>query len=155
MLLDQIQTDLKNAQLARDEVKVSTLRLLLSEAKNKEIAKGESLTDEEVVSLIQREVKKRTEAAEGFRKGGREDSVLKEESEAKVLENYLPARLSTEELTKIVEGTINELGASTMQDMGRVIGAVMGKVKGQASGGAVSAIVKEKLSTLQEGSSEP
>lgn len=147
MLLDQIQTDLKNAQLSRDEVKVSTLRLLLSEVKNKEIVKGEPLSGEDIISVIAREVKKRTEAAEGFRKGGREDSAVKEENEAKVLANYLPARMEDEELTKIIEETINELGASSMQDMGRVMGVVMGKVKGQADGGAVSAIVKDKLTT--------
>lgn len=147
MLLDQIQTDLKNAQLNRDEVKVSTLRLLLSEIKNAEIQKGQSLSDEDLTSVIQREVKKRKEAAAGFRSGDREDSALKEEGEAKILEGYLPAQLSTEELTKIVTDTINEVGATSMADMGKVIGAVMGKVKGQADGGTISGLVKEKLST--------
>lgn len=146
MLLDQLQADLKNAQLARDEVKVSTLRLLLSEAKNKEIEKGGSLSDEDIISLIQREVKKRKEAAAGFRSGGREDSAVKEEAEAKVLEAYLPAQMDVEELTKIVEDTINEMGASSLADLGKVMGAVMGKVKGQADGTIVSNLVKERLS---------
>lgn len=145
MLLDQIQSDLKEAQLARDEVKVSTLRLLLSEIKNKEISKGGVLSDEEIVAIIQREVKKRKEAAAGFRSGGREESAVKEELEAKVLEAYLPSQLGTEELTKIVEETITELGASSISDMGKVIGAVMGKVKGRADGGIVSQLVKSKL----------
>lgn len=145
MLLDQIQTDLKNAQLSREEVRVSTLRLLLSEIKNGEIAKGGLLSDDDVITIIQREVKKRKEAATGFRSGEREDSALKEELEAKVLESYLPEQISTEELTKLVEDTINELGAKSMVDMGKVIGAVMGKIKGRADGGTVSSIVKEKL----------
>lgn len=145
MLLDQIQTDLKNAQLSRDEIKVSTLRLLLSEIKNKEIAEGGSLSDEDVVSVVQREAKKRTEAAAGFRAGDREDSALKEESEAKVLENYLPVQLNNEELTKMVEEAINEMGASSLADMGKVMGAVMGKVKGRAGGTTVSNLVKERL----------
>lgn len=145
MLLDTIQTDLKNAQLTRDEIKVSTLRLLLSEVKNKEISKGEQLSDEDVVLVIYKEVKKRKEAAEGFRTGGREESAVKEEAEAKILIDYLPQQMNNEELTKIVEETINELGVSTVVDMGKVIGIVMGKVKGQADGGMVSAIVKGKL----------
>lgn len=145
MLIDQLQQDLKNAQLARDEVKVSTLRLLLSEIKNFEIAKGAEPSDEDIISVVGREVKKRKEAALGFRSGNREQQALKEEAEGSILQNYLPAQLSTEELTKIVEESINELGATTIQDMGKVIGAVMGKVKGKTDGGAVSGIVKAKL----------
>lgn len=145
MLIDQIQIDLKNAQLSRDEVKVSTLRLLLSEIKNGEIAKGQPLSDEDIISIISREVKKRKEAAAGFRAGGREESALKEEAESKVLESYLPAQISNEELTKIISETINEMGASGVTDMGKVIGVVMSKVKGKAEGAQVSAIVKAKL----------
>lgn len=145
-MLDKLQEDLKEAQLKRDEVKVSTLRLLLSEIKNAEIAKGGKLSDEDTVSVIQREVKKRKEAATGFRSGGREDAALKEEAEQKVLESYLPAQISNDQLTKIIEDTITEVGAKSMADMGKVMGAVMGKVKGQADGGMVSYLVKEKLS---------
>lgn len=148
---DKIKSDLKAAQLNRDEVKVSTLRLLLSEIKNKEIVLRQSsgqavLSDEDVISVIQREVKKRKEAAEGFRSGGREESALKEEAELKFLQSYLPAQLSNEELTKIVEETINELGVVSMADMGKVMGAVMGKVAGRADGGTVSVVVKARLS---------
>ncbi len=145
MLIDQIQSDLKNAQLSRDEVGVSTLRLLLSEIKNGEISKGASLSDDNVISIIQREVKKRKEAAAGFRSGGREESALKEELEAKVLEGYLPEQISNEELTKLVQDTINELGAKSVADMGKVMGAVMGKAKGRVDGSQVSSIVKERL----------
>lgn len=145
MLLDGIQSDLKEAQLARDEVKVSTLRLLLSEIKNAEIAKVGDLSDQDIISVIQKEVKKRKEAATAFRSGGREEAAVKEEVESRILEQYLPAQLSTGELTNIVEDTINEMGAATVQDMGKVIGAVMSKVKGQADGGAVSSIVKERF----------
>lgn len=146
-MVDKIREDLKQAQLASDEVKVSTLRLLLSEIQNNQIKKGPDavLSDDEMVSIIQREIKNRKEGAEGFRKGGREISALKEEAEQKVLEVYLPAQLSIGELTKIVETSINETGATSLQDMGKVIGMVMSKVKGQADGGSVSAIVKEKL----------
>ena len=146
MLLGTIQTDLKNAQLARDEVKVSALRMLLSEIHNMNIQKGGELSDAEVVSIVQREVKKRKEAAAGFRSGDREASAKKEEAELEVLMVYLPAQLSTEELTKIIVESINETGAVSISDMGKVIGSVMGKVAGRAGGGTVSALVKEKLS---------
>lgn len=146
-MVDKIRQDLKQAQLDGDEVKVSTLRLLISEIQNSQIKKGPEsvLTDEEIISIIQREIKNRKEAAEGFRKGGREDSAKKEEAEQKILEVYLPAQLTTGELTQIIETSINEIGATSMSDMGKVISLVMGKVKGRSDGGSVSAIVKEKL----------
>lgn len=146
-MLDRIQNDLRQAQLSHDEVKVSTLRLLLSEVKNGEISKGGPLSDNELIAIVQREMKKRKEAAAGFRAGGREESALREELEAKVLRTYLPAQISNEELTKLVEDIINELGASSLADMGKVMGEVMSKVAGRADGGIVSAMVKEKLTT--------
>lgn len=145
MLIDQIQADLKSAQLARDPIKVSTLRLLRSEIHNAEIQKGAVLSDEDIILICRREVKKRKEAASFFRTGNREEAALKEEAELKVLEGYLPAHLSNEELTKVVSEVINEMGVSGEADMRKVIGAVMSKVKGKAEGAAVSAIVKEKL----------
>lgn len=144
-MLLKIQTDLKVAQLARDEVRVSTLRLLLSEIKNREISKGGNLADPEIISIIQKEVKKRNEAAAGFRSGDREESAQKEELEAKVLESFLPAQMSSGELTKLVEETITELGAAGAADIGKVMGAVMGKAAGRADGGTVSGLVKERL----------
>lgn len=144
-MVDKIQADLKQAQLSRDEIKVSTLRLLLSEIKNSEIAKGNPLSDEDIIAVVQKEIKKRKEAVLAFRSGGREDQAQKEESESRILEGYLPAQLSNEELTKIVETTITEIGANSISDMGKVIGIVMGKAKGQADGGMVAALVKEKL----------
>lgn len=144
-MVDNIQSDLKEAQLARNEIKVSTLRLLLSEIKNAEISKGGQLTNDDVVVIIQREVKKRKEAAAGFRTGGREDSAQKEEAELKILEEYLPAQISDEELTGIVGQAITEVGAKSLVDMGKVMGVVMGKVKGRADGITVSSMVKERL----------
>ncbi len=143
--LADIQNNLKQAQLARDENKVSTLRLLLSEIRNAEIAKGQALTESDMTGVIQKEVKKRTEAAAGFRQGNREEAAQKEEAEMAILKSYLPEQLTDEELTNIVEQTITELGASSIQDMGRVIGLVMGKVSGRAEGSRVSQLVKEKL----------
>lgn len=144
-MFDRLQEDLKQAQLERDEVKVSTLRLLISELNNARIAKSSDLADQEIISVIQKEVKKRKEAAAGFRSGAREEQAKKEEIEAKILEGYLPLQLTDEELTRIIDGVITEVGATGISDMGKVIGAVMGKVAGQADGGRVSALVKEKL----------
>lgn len=144
--LARLQEDLKEAQLNKDEVKVSTLRLLLSEIKNSEIAKGDSLSEQEIMVVISREVKKRKEAAAGFRQGGREETAQKEESEAEILTGYLPAQLSDEQLTKIVDDTIKEMGTTSIAEAGKVIGAVMGKAAGQADGARVSALVKQKLS---------
>lgn len=146
MLIDQINSDLREAQLARDELKVSTLRLLLSEIHNSQIQKGQDLSDQDIISVIQKEAKRRKEAAIGFRSGGREDQAQKEESELKILESYLPKQLSNEELTKLIEDTINDVGANSLKDMGKVMGAVMGKVAGRVDGGTVSALVQEKLS---------
>lgn len=147
MDLAELQEDLKRAQLNKDETRVSTLRLLLSEVKNSEIAKGEQLSKQEIISVIAKEVKKRKEAASGFRQGGREEAAIKEEQEAALLSNYLPAQLSDEELTKIVDEAIKETGASSIPEMGKVIGVVMTKVAGQADGGRVSMLVKEKLAS--------
>ncbi|MBI3485990.1 GatB/YqeY domain-containing protein [Candidatus Daviesbacteria bacterium] len=145
MLLDQFHQDLKNAQLEKQEIKVSTLRLLLSELKYAQIQKNADLTDQEIISVVQKELKKRKEAAVGFRSGNREDSALKEEEEAKVLENYLPAQISDEELTKLVIEAINEVGANSIADMGKVIARVREKASSSADGSRISQIVKDKL----------
>lgn len=147
MLTDKINLNLREAQLARDEIKVSTLRLLLSEIKNAQIAKGENLSDQDIILVIQREVKKRQEAAAGFRQGGREEQAQIEEKERAILQSFLPVQISNEELTKLVEDSINEVGAKTLAEMGKVMGTVMGKVQGRADGGTVSALVKERLSS--------
>lgn len=145
ILLGDLQEELKQALLAHDGLKVSTLRLLLSEIHNLEIQKGLRVSEADIAQVISREVKKRKEAAAGFRSGGREEAAKKEELELLILEKYLPTQLSDEELTKLIESSINELGANSIQDMGKVIGVVMGKAKGQADGARVSEITKKKL----------
>lgn len=143
---EKIREDLKKAQLERDEIKVSTLRLLISEISNARIQKMvDQLSDEEILVVLRKEAKKRQEAANSFRSGGRDESADKEESELKILESYLPAQMSDEQLTKAVQEAITESGASVMTDMGRVIGMVMSKVGQGADGGRVSSIVKEQL----------
>lgn len=146
MLLEKLQEDLKQATLSRDEAKVSTLRLALAEIHNAQIAKGAGLSDQEVVAVLQKEAKKRREAMAGFESAGRRELVQKEEAELKILESYLPPTLTDEELTKIVEDSINEVGAKSSGDYGKVMGAVMGKVLGRADGSRVGKKVSEKLS---------
>jgi uncharacterized protein YqeY len=141
---DKIRQDLKTAMLAHDETAVSTLRMLLSEIKYAEGANGQ-LDEQGVVAVVQKELKKRREAAEGFRKGGREESALKEEAEAKVLENYLPEQMSDQELQSLVDEAINELGASSMADMGKVIPKVMSKAGQSVEGSRVSTMVRQML----------
>ncbi|KKQ66000.1 MAG: YqeY-like protein [Candidatus Daviesbacteria bacterium GW2011_GWA2_38_24] len=145
MIEDQIKQDLKQAMLERNEVAVNTLRMLISEIRNAAIAKGGELSNPDVVSVVQKELKKRKEAAASFRQGSREELAAQEEAEAQVLEEYLPAQLSDEELGKIVDEAISQTSASSMSDMGRVIGVVMSKVGQSAEGSRVSAMVKQKL----------
>lgn len=144
---DQIRQDLKQAMLAKDETALLTLRSLLSEIKYLEVAKGELPSDQDIIGVVQKELKKRREAAEGFRKGDREESAAKEEAEAKVLEKYLPAQLSDEELQNLVDEAINEVGASSMADMGKIIPSVMSKAGQGAEGSRISAMVRQKLTT--------
>lgn len=143
---DQLREDLKQAQLNRDEVKVATLRLLLSELAYAKVAKkAEVLSDEDVISVIQKAIKQRKESIESYKNGARDDLASKEQAELDILQTYLPEQLSDQELTKIVDEAINNTGASQMSDMGKVIGLVMGKVAGKAEGARVSVLVKEKL----------
>lgn len=143
---DQLRQDLKSAMIAKDEVKVSTLRLLLSELTYAKVAKkAESLSDEDVTAVILKAVKQRKESIESFKKGDRGDLAEKEQAELDILQSYLPEQMSDEELTKIIEEAITNTGASSMQDMGKVIGMVMGQVGATAEGSKVSSIVRAKL----------
>jgi len=142
----KLREDLRQAQLARDELKVATLRLLLSEITYAKVAKQtESLSDEDVISVVQKAVKQRKESIESFEKGGRVDLAEKEKAELAVLQTYLPEQISDEELTKIIEEVITNTGASSPADMGKVIGMVMGQVGQKVEGARVSAIVRSKL----------
>lgn len=142
---NRLREDLKQAQLMANGLVVATLRLLLSEIRNTQIAKGQVLSDDDVTQVIQKELKKRRESAEVFKQGNRHELAEREEAEAAVLEKYLPEQMSDEELTKIIEAVITEVGASEVKDMGRVIGAVRQKVGSLADGAKISQIVKEKL----------
>lgn len=132
----------------RDQLRVSTLRMLLAAVQNKEISltkKGEGLSDEEFLQVMRSEVKKRKEAAEGFEKGGRAELSEKEKQEASVLEAYLPDELSEEELEALVQKVVAEQTASSANDFGAVMKGVMGRVEGRAGGSRVADAVKKFL----------
>lgn len=147
MLNDKLKQDLTAAMLAHDESKVSALRMLISEIRYAGNGRDTEVSDDDVIKVIQKEIKKRKESIESYKKASREDLVAKEESEIKVYEPYLPAQMSDEELTKLIDETITELGAKSMADMGKVMGIIMGKVGQSSDSSRVSAIVRQKLSS--------
>lgn len=148
MLKQKLQEELRQAMKAREELKTSVLRLLLSSINYFEIQKGlgYEASDEDVISVIQNEAKKRRESIELFKKGARTDLVDKETRELEILQTYLPEQMSEEKIREIVKEAIREIGATAVADMGKVMGALMPKVKGKADGSLVSKIVKEELS---------
>ncbi len=145
-LKERLKADMKEAMKAKDKIKLSTIRMINSLIKNAEIEKRGELTDEEIIQLLMKYAKQRKESIEMYEKGGRQDLVEKEKAELAVVESYLPKQMSGEEIREIVKQTIEEVGASSIKDMGKVMKAVMPKVKGRADGSVVNKIVKELLS---------
>jgi uncharacterized protein YqeY len=139
-ILEQVQDDVKAAMKAGEKDKVGQLRMLVN-ALQQEAKEGK---DDEVAAL-QRERKRRLDAAEALREGGREDAAAAEEDEAKMIEAYLPEQLSDDELDELVAAAVTESGASEPKDMGNVMKALMPKVAGRADGKRVSGAVKQKL----------
>ncbi|MGZ4601835.1 MAG: GatB/YqeY domain-containing protein [Oryzihumus sp.] len=148
-LKDRLRTDLTTAIKARDELRSSTLRMVLSAITNAEVAgkTPRELSDDDVVGVLSSEAKKRREAAQAFEEGGRAESAAKERAEAEVLADYLPEQLGEDEIRDLVTSTIASLGVAGdgMKAMGRVMGALQPQVKGRADGGAVSAEVRRQL----------
>jgi uncharacterized protein YqeY len=149
-LLIKIKSDTVSAMKAKDEVRLGTLRLLSAALHNREIekrTKGEAseLSEDDVLDVIRREVKKRREAIELYEKGGRRDLADKESGELKVLGEYLPPSLAPEEVKKIVAEAVAEVKPSGPKDFGKVMGVAMKKAAGRAESGAISAAVKEAL----------
>lgn len=148
-LKDRLRNDLTTAIKARDEVRSSTLRMVLTAITNAEVAgkSARELTDEDVIGVLAAEAKKRREAAEAFDDAGRVESADKERAEAEVLAGYLPTPLGEDEIRDLVASTIDSLGVKGdgMKAMGRVMGVVTPQVKGRADGGAVAAEVRRQL----------
>ncbi len=144
-LKDRLIQDMKEAMKARDQLRLSTLRLLISEIKNKEIdAKGE-LKDEDILTIIQKAVKQRQDSIAQYEKGGRQDLADKEKAELEILKAYLPEELSREEILEIIDQAIAATGASSPKEMGKVMREVMPKVKGRADGKVVNELVRKRL----------
>lgn len=143
-----LQEELKQSMLARDELKTSVLRMLLSSISYLETNKGGAgyeATEEDVMSSIQKEAKQRRDSIEEFEKAGRQELADKEQKELELLQKYLPEQLSEEEIKKFVEEAIAQTGASSISDMGKLMGSLMPKIKGKADGNLVSKIVRELL----------
>lgn len=144
-LLERINADLVMAQKAKEEVKLSTLRLVKSAIKNKEIELKKNADDTLAIEIIAKEIKSRKESIEQYNAGGRKDLANKESQEIEILKNYLPEQLSEENIVEIVKNAISKTGATGINDMGKVMGLIMPEVKGKADGALVSRIVKENL----------
>jgi uncharacterized protein YqeY len=144
-LIARLESELKEAMVARDAERRNTLRLILASLRSAEKELQRPLHDDEELQVLQRERKRRTEAAEAFRAGGREEQADTEERELAVLEEFMPEPLSEYELEEIIDDVIAEVGATSMRDIGRVMADVMPQVAGRADGSAVSQLVREKL----------
>jgi uncharacterized protein len=144
-LIARLEDELKQAMVARDEPRRDALRLILSSLRSAEKELQRPLHDDEELQVLQRERKRRLEAAEAFRGGGREEQALGEEQELAVLEEFMPAPLSEDELEEIIDDAIAEVGATSIRDLGRVMADVMPQVSGRADGSVVSQLVREKL----------
>jgi len=144
-LIARIETELQDARRARDDQRRDALSLILSSLRSAEKDLQRELSDEEELQVLQRERKKRVEASEAFRSAGREQQADAEDGELAVLEEFMPAPLSEEELEEIIDDAIAEVGATSLRDLGRVMKDVMSQVAGRADGGAVSQLVREKL----------
>lgn len=147
LLREKITADLLNAMKAKEETKVSALRMLKAAVMKFEVSGGQKVeaNDEQVMQIIGKEVKQRKDSIEAFKKGGREDLVVGEEAELKILAAYLPAQMSEDEVRAIVQEVVTQTGASSKADIGKVMGGIMPKVKGKADGQMVNRIVGEFL----------
>jgi uncharacterized protein len=151
MIRERIKEETKQAMLTHDSEKLSTLRLISAALKDKDIAarpagKTDGISDEEILSLLQSMIKQRNESIEMYKKGARQDLVDKEQAEINVIQSFLPQQLSDEETARIVVETIQAVGASSMKDMGKVMGSLRGKYVGTMDFAKASVLIKEKLS---------
>ncbi|GGP12652.1 GatB/YqeY domain-containing protein [Oceanobacillus neutriphilus] len=145
-LLDRLNQDMKQAMKNKDKETLSVIRMVKASIQNESIKLGkDTLSEDEDLTILSREVKQRKDSLQEFKNAGREDLVEKTENELDILARYLPKQLSDEELTSIIQDTIKEVNAASMKDMGKVMGSVMPKVKGQADGTKIKQIVEQKL----------
>ena len=144
-LIVELDEQVKDAMRAGDAERRDALRLILSSLKSAEKELQRPLSEDEELQVLQRERKKRVEAADAFRTGGREEQAATEERELAILEEFMPEPLSEDEIEEIIDDAIAEVGATSMADLGRVMADVMPQIAGRADGSTVSQIVREKL----------
>jgi uncharacterized protein YqeY len=146
-LKERLRNDLTASMRARDELRTATIRMVLTAVTNTEVAGSEArvLSDEDVLAVLAKEAKKRREAADAFREGGRAESAAREEAEAGIIADYLPAPLTDEEIAAMVDHAVAEAGAESPRDMGKVMKALQPQVAGRAEGSKVAAAVKARL----------
>ena len=142
---DRLSEDLKTAMKAKEKVKVETIRMVRAQLKNFQIAKRDELTEEDEISVVINAAKIRKEALELYEKSDRQDLIDRERQELEIISAYLPAQLSKEEVDRVVLKVMQEVGASSPQDMGKVMSAAMKELRGKADGKMVQEIVREKL----------
>jgi len=143
---NRLSEDLKTAMKAKEKIKVQTIRMVRAQLKDFQIAKRDELTEEDEISVLTNAAKKRKEALELYEKSDRQDLIEQEKQELEIISAYLPAQLSKEEVEKVVLKVMEEVEASSPQDLGKVMGATMKDLKGKADGRMVQEIVREKLS---------
>ena len=145
-LEERLVEEMKQAMKSNEKLKLSTIRMVRSALKNKEIELRKKLEDEDIVKVIQAMVRKGEESVEQFQTGGRMDLVEKEKSEIEIMKSFLPQPLSQEEILKIIDQSIQETQASSLKDLGKVMKSVMPKMGGKVDGKLINQLVKEKLS---------
>lgn len=143
--MEKIDAQMKAALKTRDDERLQTVRMLKSDLQYKQIELGHELSDDEIIAVLSSAAKKRSEAIEEYRRGGREDLEKKERAEYEIIKEFLPEEFSSEELEDLIEKTIAEAGASSLKDIGEVMKILMPRVKGRADGKAVNIAVREKL----------
>jgi uncharacterized protein YqeY len=145
---EKIQGQIADAMRSKNQLRLDVLRMMKSAVKLKEVEKMKALEEAEVIAVLNTLVKQRKDSIEQFRKGGREELAQKEEAEIKIIEEYLPAAASEDDIRQAVAEAVQETGASSMKDMGKVMKAALARLAGKSADGArVSQIVKEKLSS--------
>ncbi|AFS00188.1 GatB/YqeY domain-containing protein [Lentilactobacillus buchneri] len=143
---DKLLSDMKDAMKARDKVRLGVIRGIKAQVMNAKVADGNhDLTEDQINDIIMKEIKQQKESLEEFQKADRKDLAEEQEAKLKIAEEYAPKQLSEAEVEKIVQETISQVGAESMADFGKVMGAIMPKVKGQADGSVINKLVKQQL----------
>ncbi len=143
---ERLQQDMKDAMRARDAARLGTVRMLISSLKNKQIDLRQDLTEDDIVTVLSTEAKKRREAIEAYTKAGRDELAAQEELELGIINDYLPQQLGQEEVIALIDAAIAQTGATSRKEMGKIMGAVMPQTKGRFDGGKLKDLVMSKLS---------